>query len=134
MTGDNKLEEIELCYTGAGAEVTEIEAALANIKAGHYIQGAKEFYQVYEEFKPDLANCENMGDDFQKIEAWAEIFKHPGDLMKEAGKNWLLHHKKVKSDISKEEADWSAQNYFAAGQDTAAAIEVLLPMKAEVLI
>jgi len=71
-----------------------------------------------------------MDDDIQKIEDWAQIFKEPSTLAKELSKNWLLHHKKVKADIAQEEADWSAEQYFDAGKDTAAAIEILLPFKA----
>ena len=41
-----------------------------------------------------------MGDDLQKIEDWAAVFKQPGTLVKELSKNWLLHGKKVKADIA----------------------------------
>lgn len=129
LTGDNKMTEIEQCWTGGEGMVEDAEAALADIKAGHYIKGAQDIYKVVQEFSPALANCKNMGDDIAKIEAWAEVFTHPGTLTKELSKNWLLHHKKVKADIAQEKTDWSAKKYFDAGKDTGAAIEILVPMQ-----
>ena len=37
LTGDNNLEEIETCYTGGQGIVDDAEAALADIKDGHFI-------------------------------------------------------------------------------------------------
>ena len=68
-----------------------------------------------------------MQDDITKIEAWASEFKDVGHITKEAAKNWLLHGKKIKEDIAQEKSDWSADKYFDAGKDTAAAIELLVP-------
>lgn len=68
-----------------------------------------------------------MDDDFAAIGAWLKGFEDVGHLTKEVTKNWLLHKKKVKADISQEESDWSSQNYFAAGKDTADAISLLVP-------
>ena len=129
LTGDNQMTEIEQCWTGGEHIVDDAEAALADIKAGHYIKGAEDLYTVIKGFPDALSTCKNMGDDLDKIEDWAKVFAQPGTLAKELSKNWLLHHKKVKADIAKEEADWSSENYFAAGEDTAAAIELLVPFK-----
>ena len=129
LTGDNQMTEIDQCWTGGQGIVDDAEAALADIKAGHYIKGAEDLYTVIKEFPTALSTCKNMGDDLDKIEDWAKVFAQPGTLAKELSKNWLLHHKKVKADIAKEEADWSSENYFAAGEDTAAAIELLVPFK-----
>ena len=68
-----------------------------------------------------------MNDDITAIEAWAAGFKDVGHLTKEVAKNWLLHGTKVKADIALEESDWSADKYFDAGKDAAAAIELLVP-------
>ena len=128
------MTEIEQCWTGGEGIVDDAEAALADIKAGSYIKGAEDIYKVIQEFTPALQNCKNMGDDLQKIEDWAKVFTQPAILAKELSKNWVLHHKKVKADIAQEKADWSEEHFFDAGKDTAAAIEILLPFKAEILI
>ena len=70
-----------------------------------------------------------MDDDLQAIKDWATTFTHPGTLAKELSKNWLLHHKKVKTDIAQEEADWSNGKYFDAGVDTALAVDLLIPFQ-----
>jgi hypothetical protein len=129
LTGDNQMTEIEQCFTGGQSLVTDAEAALAEIKAGSYIKGAEDVYKVVQDFGPALSNCQNMGDDLAEIEAWAQVFTEPGTLAKEASKNWLLHHRKVKADIAKEGTDWTSGDYFGAGADTAAAIELLVPFK-----
>ena len=49
--------------------------------------------------------------------------------MEKVSKNWLLHGTKVKADIASEETDWSSANYFKAGKDTAAAVDLLVPFK-----
>ena len=43
LTGDNHLAEIEKCYSGGDVLVTDAQAVLADIKAGHFIQGASDF-------------------------------------------------------------------------------------------
>ena len=129
LTGDNQMTEIEQCFTGGKGMVEDVEAALADIKAGSFIKGVEDIGKVIKDFSPALANCKNMDDDIAKIEAWAEVFTHPGTLAKEVSKNWLLHHRKVKKDIAQEKTDWAAKDYFDAGKDTGAAIELLVPMQ-----
>ena len=70
-----------------------------------------------------------MDDDIASIKDWASVFKQPETLLKKVSKNWLLHGTKVKADIASEEADWSSANYFKAGKDTAAAVDLLVPFK-----
>ena len=42
----------------------------------------------------------------------------------------LLHHRTIKEDVAKEQADWAAQDYFQAGVDTAMALtEAVGPIK-----
>ena len=57
------MTELEACFTGGQGLVTDAEAAIADIKAGHYIKGAEDFAAVLKEVKPALANCKNMDDD-----------------------------------------------------------------------
>jgi len=62
-----------------------------------------------------------------KIEAWANTYKDPSKLIKTASKNYLLHKRAIKSDITQVETDWSAQKYFDSGNDTAQTINLILP-------
>ena len=127
LTGDNQLTEIEQCYSGGQGIVDDAQAALSDIKAGEFIKGAEAIGKVVGEFPDALANCKNMDDDLNAIEDWAKVFLEPATLAKKVSKNWLLHGRKVKKDIAQEEADWSSSDYFDAGKDTAAAIELLVP-------
>ena len=53
-----------------------------------------------------------MDDDIAAIESWATIFTHPKELAETVGKNWLLHRRTIKADLTKEQSDWSAGSYF----------------------
>ena len=127
LTGDNHLAEIEKCYSGGDVLVTDAQSALADIKAGHIIQGAKDFGKIIWDLPDALADCQNIDTDLQKIEDWASVFKHPLSLTKEVTNNWLFHGVKVKEDIAAEQQDWDSGDYFDAGKETAAAIELLIP-------
>ena len=127
LTGDNHLSEIEQCYSGGQGLVTDAEKALADIKSGAFIAGIQDFGKVIWDLPDALQNCENMTDDIQKIEDWAQVFTHPLSLAKKISKNWLLHGVDVKKDIALEESYWASSDYFNAGKEAAAAVELLVP-------
>jgi len=69
-----------------------------------------------------MTTCEGMSDDVAAIEAWAKIFTEPKTLASTVAKHWLFHGTQIKADITQEETDWSAANYFNAGKDVADAL------------
>lgn len=71
-----------------------------------------------------LNTCEGMDDDIAAIEEWAQIFTDVPKLMATVSKNYLLHKKKIEDDIAAVEADYSAQNWWQMGVDTAALLTV----------
>jgi hypothetical protein len=130
ITGDNHLDEIETCYHSSVDLGTEALDALNKLKNHKWIASAREFKIVFDGFSDALSSCENMQDDIAEIQQWATIFTEPKNLAETAAKNWALHRKTIKEDITKEEADWSAGEYFDAGVDTALALtELVGPMK-----
>ena len=130
MTGDNNLTEIEACYQGGQQIVTDSQTAVADMKAGDYFKGIKDAGTVWNELHSAMSTCQGMDDDVAEIEAWAQIFKQPTTLAKTVAKHWLLHSKKIKADITKEESDWSSGDYFNAGADVADALTLAVgPMK-----
>ena len=122
MTGDNHLAEIEACYKGGEQIVTDSQTAIADFEAGNYFKGITDAGKAWNEIGSAMSTCQGMDDDIAAIESWAQIFTHPTELSKTVAKHWLLHGNQIKGDIANEEADWSAGDYFAAGQDTAAAL------------
>lgn len=122
MTGDNHLTEIEACYDGSTEVVKDVQTAVAKIESGSYITGFAEIGKVIHEFPGTLTTCQNMDEDIAAIEQWATIFTEPKELAETLSKNWLLHRRTIKDDLSKESADWDAGNYFSAGVDTALAL------------
>ncbi len=122
MTGDNHLTEIEACYDGSTDVVQDVEKAVSKIEAGDYIRGFAEIGIVINEFPKALTSCKNMDDDIAAIESWATIFTEPEKLAKTLSKNWLLHRRTIKEDLSNESNDWATGQYFQAGVDTAMAL------------
>ena len=59
-----------------------------------------------------MTTCKGMDADIAAIEEWGQIFKDPKVLTKTVTKNYLLHKKKVDTDIATTEADWAAKAYF----------------------
>ena len=130
MTGDNNLTEIEACYQGGQQIVTDSQKAVSDFKSGNYFTAIKDAGTVWNELHSSMTTCTGMSDDVAEIEAWAQIFTHPTTLAATVAKNWLFHSKKIRADITKEESDWSSQNYFDAGKDVADALSLAVgPMK-----
>ena len=44
-----------------------------------------------------------MDDDIQDIQSWATIFTEPEKLAKTLSKNWLLHRRTIKEDLTAEQ-------------------------------
>jgi len=122
MTGDNHLTEIEACYQGGSQIVTDSQTAIGDFEAGDYFKGIMDAGKAWNEVGSAMTTCQGMDDDITAIEAWAQIFTEPEKLSKTVAKRWLFHGSKIKADIAKEEADWSAGDYFDAGIDTALAL------------
>ena len=71
-----------------------------------------------------------MGDDIQKIEQWASIFKQPKTLLTNATKHYLLHRGDITTDIANIKSDFDAKSYFKTGKDAADLLTVLVgPMQ-----
>lgn len=122
MTGDNHLTEIEACYQGGDLMVQEVEAGIADIKKGGWdndTQAALQFGLAALQIPQSLSTCENMDQDIQAIDQWAQIFKNPTALAATLSKHWLFHKTEIKSDIGALEADWDNKLFFNAGVDLA---------------
>ena len=122
MTGDNHLTEIESCYNGSTEVVQDVQKAVTKIESGSYLVGFAEIGKIINEFPATLTTCQSMDEDIAAIEQWATIFTEPKELAETLSKNWLLHRRTIKDDLSRESADWEAGSYFNAGVDTALAM------------
>ena len=126
MVGDNKLTEFEACYSGVAPLEQYLMAALKDVEAFHLIKAMKQFELFVYNLQTDVAPCENMGDDIQKIEQWAQIFKTPKDLLTNATKHYLLHRGDITTDIASIKTDFGAKSYFKTGKDAADLLTVLV--------
>ena len=67
-----------------------------------------------------------MDQDIAAIESWAQIFTDPAKLSATLAKHYAFHKSEIKADISTLEADWTAKEYFEAGDDLAALMTVAI--------
>ena len=126
MVGDNHLSEMESCYAGVTPLFDDLEMALKDIEAFHIFAALKQFEKFVYSFQTDVAPCEAMQDDIAAIEAWAQIFKNPTELVSTATKHYLLHKKAITADIDAVKADYAAKSYFSVGKDAADLLTVLV--------
>ena len=129
MTGDNHLTEIEACFQGGDLMYQEIETGIADIKKGGWdndTQAALQFGLAILQIPQALNTCENMDQDIAAIESWAQIFTDPAKLSATLAKHYAFHKSEIKADISTLEADWTAKEYFEAGDDLAALMTVAI--------
>ena len=74
----------------------------------------------------EIKTCEAMDDDLQAIADWASIFTDQAKLIAKVSKNYALHRKATKADIAALKADWAADEFFEAGEDVAALVNLLV--------
>jgi len=120
LTRDNHLEEIEACYADGGVIDRYFRTGLEDLHRGGKdweMQGFINFGIAALNIPVMLNTCKGMGDDLKAIEDWASVLLHPTHLIEDISKNYLLHRKAIKADISQFKADVAAQAWFASGVD-----------------
>ena len=126
MVGDNHLTEISTCFTDGEATVTDVEALVKAIEAGHYVRAAEDAKKTISAFSTALTACEAMGDDLKAVEQWATIFTSKTDLISTVTKHMIFHKSEILGDISTIKTDWAGAEYFQAGKATADLLTVAI--------
>ena len=108
------LAKIQKCLTDGTGLASEISTAIADFEKGDLadiIAGVEEVGKIIQELPDDLGDCKDMSADIQRIETWAQIFKHPEQLIETLTTNIIKNFSEVTGDIGKIEADFKAKNY-----------------------
>lgn len=119
MVGDSHLTEISTCVTDGEGVVSDVEALVADLKAGKKIKAAMAAKKLVGEFPATLSACEGMGSDFTAIEVWAKQFASPKTLVETVTKHMVMHHTEIMTDVTAVETDWNAAEYFQSGKAAA---------------
>ena len=122
MINKDDLPEIQKCLQNAETLEQEITNAISDFSKGDLqdiIKGVEEVGHIIQELPQDLADCQDMQSDIQRIENWAKIFSHPTQLVATLTKNLLANWSQVFADVQKTETDWNAADYYDAGDDIA---------------
>merc|ERR1719345_169819 len=118
----NDLPLIQKCLTNTGALEAEITNALADISKGDIpdiLKGVQEMGQIIKELPTDLAACQGLDADMQKIKAWGAIFSEPTVLLPTLAENLLYNWSKVAGDVSSINTYFSGAKYENVGEDVA---------------
>jgi len=122
LVEDNKLTEIEGCYSESLNFESRVKQAITDFKHGgtdYEIQGALEIALAALEIPIALNACESMSDDLHAIGSWATAFEDVTTLAATVTKHFLLHKKLILADIQTLKTDWADADYFTAGVDAA---------------
>ena len=119
LVSDNHLTEIQTCVTDSEGVVNDVEALVADLKAGKKIKAAMAAKKLVGEFPTALKDCEGMGDDLKAIENWAKIFASPKTLVETVSKHMIRHHEEIMTDVHTVESDWNQKQYYASGKAAA---------------
>ena len=112
---ENKLTEIEACYSGSEVIETDLAAALKAAEAKDWMGAIAHLKDVAAEIPAALSNCK-MGDDISAIKTWAKIFKDETKLEEIITKNLIMHKAKITDDIQTIKTDYTAEKYFDCGK------------------
>jgi hypothetical protein len=119
LVADNHLVEISTCVTDGEGVLDDVEALVADLKAGKKIKAAMAAKKLVGEFPATLTACEGMGTDLVAIESWAKIFASPSTLVETVSKHMIRHHTEIMTDVHLVETDWAATEYYASGKAAA---------------
>jgi len=76
--------------------------------------------KIAQEFPVALADCQDIEDDINAVEAYfAQFYKDPKATAEKIFKNVLSNYKGVEKDITTMETDYDSGDYFNAGEDMA---------------
>jgi hypothetical protein len=60
-----------------------------------------------------------MESDLKAVEAWAQIFTNKSALVAKISKAFVVHHKKMSTDITELKEEWANDDYFKSGNAAA---------------
>ena len=116
------LTKIEQCLTDAGGLESEMEEAIQDFMKGDLsdiIAGVEMVGKIIQELPTDLGDCQSMQADITRIEAWAQIFTNPTQLVETLITNTIANFSDITADISKTSQDIAAGDMYNTGEDIA---------------
>lgn len=116
LVGANDLSEIEACSHEVYDDGYLVyEGLWLNFWAHRYRALIHAMFKEEKGICITSHSCLNMQDDINAIIDWGQIFTDRQKLVSKVTRNFLLHRKKVMSDISIAKNEWSQGLYFGAG-------------------
>mmetsp|Transcript_36051 Transcript_36051/g.55362 ORF Transcript_36051/g.55362 Transcript_36051/m.55362 type:complete len:181 (-) Transcript_36051:59-601(-) len=122
LVQDDDLAEIQKCLTHGSDLEMEIMTAVSDFEKKDLqdiIAGIEEVGKIIQELPTDLQDCKDIQGDLTRIEAWAQIFKNPKQLVATMTANFVKNHKEIIANATAVASDWAAEDYYQSGDDVA---------------
>lgn len=113
---------LDSCVSNSEKIFSEVELAVADFKKKDVQDIAKGIIlvgQVVQEIPADIHTCESVANALPELKKWAEMFKHPTDLLKVVLPNLLKNYKTIVGDVKDISSSWSAKDFETVGKDIA---------------
>lgn len=131
FTGNDHRAQLDGCMTDLDPLASDIWEALGDMKHFHIFKMAGDLGKFIWMLPDAVKTCGELtalSEDLSSMLDWAKLLKDPEHVAAVAAKHWVFHGTEIKADMEKTKTDYNAQDYFGAGQDTAAVLTGLLPI------
>jgi len=114
--------DLDTCVTNSEYILEDVEMAVADFKKKDLqdiMKGITLVGQAIRDLPADVAQCKSCTGNIDAIKQWAQIFKHPLDLVKVMIPNVMANESQIFGDIKDISAQWSNAQFEQVGKDVA---------------
>lgn len=117
---EDRLDYLLGCVNGSEAMVDDIENAVADFSSGGFwgiTDGIYEIKQfIFNDLPSTITNCGDMGQDFDKLGQFFDIFGNTTLLMQRVSYNLLWYYSDIMASVTSAETAWNAGEFFNCGE------------------
>lgn len=128
--GSDDFPRLKACASDATDAYDAIKKAIGEIEEETFdsvLQGVKDLGAAYQSLKDGLSKCKAAETDITNfLHAVENGFEHPLSFVYHVGKDLIINHKQIFSEIHTAVSDWKAQSYRASGVQAGIALSKLL--------
>ena len=118
LVQDDHLDTITKCLKDEATLQNEMTEAIADFEKKDLmsiIAGVKLIGDMMTQIEGDITDCKGMDADAKRIEAWAEIFKHPTELVETVLSNAMTNRQGLAIDITQISTDAASNDFKDMG-------------------
>lgn len=117
---EDRLDYLLGCVNGSEAMVDDIESAVSDFSEGGFwgiTEGIYEIKQfIFNDLPSTITNCGDMGQDFDKLGNFFDIFSNTTLLVQRVSYNLLWYYSDIMAQVNAAEDAWNAGEFFTCGE------------------